>query len=109
MGSTYDEIKAPPPPSDANMRITLLVNARGRVCLLHDQPFEATPLWLRYKAKSRHIELIFDNNTLRPLLEQVIDQVHSFLLQEKKVMIIRCEGNIPVEGFDTQLILEQDK
>ena len=88
------------------MNANFVINARGRFCLLHDAPFEAIPLWLRYDQTKSALQIIFDNGTFSPLTIDNISAIKDHLLTEKKVFVIRLEGKIPVEGFDINILVE---
>ena len=90
------------------MNIGLVVNARGKVCLVHDEPFEATPLWVGYHVDERHIEIIFDTGDTYPVDWQATDEMHGFLMNINKILIIRMENRRPVEGYDTSFLFLRD-
>ncbi|MDD3029545.1 MAG: hypothetical protein PHS57_04615 [Alphaproteobacteria bacterium] len=90
------------------MNIGLVVNARGKVCLVHDEPFEATPLWVGYHVDDRQIEIIFDTGDTYPIDWQATDEMHGFLMNINKILIIRMENKRPVEGFDTSFLFLKD-
>ena len=86
------------------MNIGLVVNARGKVCLVHDSPFEATPLWVAYHMDRRQIEIIFDTGSTYPIAWEATDDMHAYLMRTKKILIIRMEDRKPVEGYDTSFL-----
>ena len=88
------------------VNIDLIVNARGRVCLIHDEPFTGTPLWVRYSLSTKKLEILFDNGSRDLIESEVPDDVHPYLLQVSKVLLVRMEGARPVEGFDTNFLRE---
>ncbi|MBY0427731.1 MAG: hypothetical protein K2Q32_00755 [Alphaproteobacteria bacterium] len=86
--------------------ISVIVNARGRVCMLHNKPFNATPTWVKYLTKQRKVKLLFDNG-----MEYVIDYVmndkqNKLFLNIDKLFIIRVEDGNPIDGYDTKIIKE---
>ncbi len=83
------------------MNIGLIVNARGKVCMVHDEPFEAIPLWVGYHLDRRRLEIIFDNGKTYLVDWESTDEMDAYLLKIAKVLIIRMENRKPVEGFDT--------
>jgi hypothetical protein len=90
----------------AKVAMSLVVNARGRVCLIHDGPFEATPVWIKYLTGKRKIQLIYDNGTDR-IIDYVMDEkMHKTLLNVGKLFLIRTEKGKPIEAFDTTLLKE---
>ncbi len=86
--------------------MSVIVNARGRVCLLHDKPFNVTPTWVKYLTKQRKVKLLFDNG-----MEYVIDYImndkqNKLFLNLDKLFIIRVEDGNPIDGYDTKIIKE---
>lgn len=86
------------------MNIGLVVNARGKMCLVHDEEFEAVPLWVGYHVDRRQIEIIFDTGATFPIDWEAPDEMDKFLLKIKKILIIRMENKKPVEGYDTSFL-----
>ncbi len=86
------------------MNIGLVVNARGKLCLVHDEPFEATPLWVGYHTDKRQLEIIFDTGGTFPIEWEATDEMDSYLLKINKILIIRMENRKPVEGYDTSFL-----
>ncbi|NTU76836.1 MAG: hypothetical protein HGA90_03345 [Alphaproteobacteria bacterium] len=90
------------------MNIGLVVNARGKVCLVHDEAFEATPLWVGYHIDKKQLEIIFDTGGTFPIEWEATDEMNSYLLKVDKILIIRMENRKPVEGFDTSFLRLKD-
>ena len=90
------------------MNIGLVVNARGKMCLVHDEPFEATPLWVGYHIDKKQLEIIFDTGGTFPIEWEATDEMNNYLLKINKILIIRMEDKKPVEGYDTSF-LKMDK
>ena len=86
------------------MNIGLVVNARGKVCLVHDEPFEATPLWVGYHVDKKQLEVIFDTGGSFPIEWEATDEMNNYLLRINKILIIRMEDKKPVEGYDTSFL-----
>ena len=86
------------------MNIGLVVNARGKLCLVHDEPFEATPLWVGYHIDKKELVIIFDTGGTYPIEWEATDDMHNYLLKINKILIIRMEDRKPVEGFDTSFL-----
>ena len=86
------------------MNIGLVVNARGKMCLVHDEPFEATPLWVGYHIDKKRLEIIFDTGTTYPIDWEATDEMDKYLQKIGKILIIRMEDKKPVEGFDTSFL-----
>lgn len=89
-----------------DISISLVVNARGRACLLHDRPFVGTPTWLKYMVNKRKVKIVFDNGTEYVIDYTMNDKLHGMLLNMAKVFVIRVEDGRPQEGYDTTLIKE---
>lgn len=87
-----------------NVNIGLVVNARGRLCLVHDEPFEAIPLWVAYHLDRRQLEIIFDTGETYPIAWEATDEMDIYLGKTEKILIIRMENRKPVEGFDTSFL-----
>ncbi len=86
------------------MNIGLVVNARGKMCLVHDEPFEATPLWVGYHIDKKRLEIIYDTGGTYPIDWEATDEMNNFLLKIDKILIIRMENKRPVEGYDTSFL-----
>ncbi len=92
------------------MNIGLVVNARGKLCLVHDKPFDATPLWVGYHLDRRRLDIIFDTGGVYPIDWEATDEMHKYLISMDKILIIRMEEHKPVEGYDTSFLrLENGK
>jgi len=87
------------------MNIGLVVNSRGKMCLVHDEPFEATPLWVGYHIDRSRIEIIYDTGGTFPIDWEASEDMHKYLTKINKILIIRMEDRKPVEGFDTSFLL----
>jgi cold shock CspA family protein/ankyrin repeat protein len=100
------------PPDDTRLiatgNIGLVVNARGKMCLVHDQPFGATPLWVGYHVDRRQIEIIFDTGATLPIHWEATEEMDNYLLKINKILIIRMENKKPVEGYDTSFLRLKD-
>lgn len=90
------------------MNIGLVVNARGKVCIVHDEPFEATPLWVGYHIDKKQLEVIFDTGGSFPIEWEADDEMNNYLLKINKILIIRMEDKKPIEGFDTSFLKMQN-
>lgn len=86
------------------MNIGLVVNARGKICIVHDEPFEATPLWVGYHIDKKQLEIIFDTGGTYPIDWEANDEMNNFLLKINKILIIRMEDKKPIEGYDTSFL-----
>jgi len=94
------------PYTNEDVSIDIVVNARGRACLLHNKPFIGTPVWIKYLTDKRKVKFIFDNGTEHIVNYIMDDKIHKLLLNVTKLFLIRVEDGKPVEGFDTTLIRE---
>lgn len=92
--------------SDFNVAVSLVVNARGRACIIHDGEFEATPVWIKYLVSHRKIQFIYDNGTNRIVDFVMDDKMHKILLNIGKIFLIRTDQGKPIEAFDTNLLKE---
>jgi len=90
------------------VNIGLIVNARGKLCLVHDEAFEATPLWVGYHVDRRKLEIIFDTGGTYPIDWEATDEMNGYLLRTDKILIIRMENRKPVEGYDTAFLRLKD-
>jgi hypothetical protein len=86
------------------VNIGLVVNARGKLCLVHDEPFEATPLWVGYHVDRKQVEIIFDTGGTFPIEWEATDEMNAYLMRIDKILIIRMENRKPVEGYDTSFL-----
>jgi hypothetical protein len=93
---------------ESAVNIGLVVNARGKMCLVHDEPFEATPLWVGYHVDKKRIEIIYDTGGTFPIDWEATDEMHNYLLKISKILIIKMENRKPVEGFDTSFLRLKD-
>ena len=86
------------------VNIGIVVNARGKMCLVHDEAFDATPLWVGYHLDKRQIEIIFDTGGTFPIDWEATDEMHNYLQRIKKILLIRMENRKPIEGYDTSFL-----
>lgn len=86
------------------MNIGLVINAKGKVCLVHDEPFDAVPVWVAYDVDTKHMKIIFDTGTDYPIEWESTDEIHYYLMKISKILLIRMEEKKPVEGYDTSFV-----
>jgi hypothetical protein len=86
--------------------ISIVVNARGRCCMIHSEKFGATPVWIKYLTKQRKVKIVFDSGVECVIDYVMEDKLHKYLLNVTKLFLIRLENDKPVEGYDTNLIKE---
>lgn len=92
--------------SNADIKIDIIINARGRACLIHHRPFIGTPIWVKYLTNKRKVKIVFDNGTEHVIDYTMNDKQHRLLLNVTKLFLIRMDEGKPVEGYDTNLIRE---
>ncbi len=90
------------------MNIGLIINAKGKACLVHDAPFEAVPVWITYDIDTRGMKIIFDTGTNKMIDSPLSDEVHDHLMKIGKILLVRMEDNRPVEGYDTNFVKYKD-
>jgi hypothetical protein len=90
------------------VNIGIVVNARGKVCLVHDEAFEAIPLWVGYHIDKKQVEIILDSGATYPIDWEATDEMNNYLLKINKILIIRMEDKKPVEGYDTSFFKLKD-
>ena len=104
-----------PPLSEAELQLSvtkkkkvnnigLVVNAHGKLCLVHDNKFESTPLWVGYHLEKRMIEIFFESGTTYPIDWSATDEMDDYLQKVSKILIIRMRNKKPVEGYDTSVM-----
>jgi hypothetical protein len=86
------------------MNIGLVVNARGKKCLVHDEEFEAVPLSVGYHVDKRQLEIIFDTGSTYPIDWEAIDEMDEFLRKISTILIIRMVNKRPIEGYNTSFL-----
>ena len=74
---------------DGQRNIGLIVNARGRVCMVYDVPFEASPLWVGYHLDWRQLEIVFDNGTTYLIEWNATQEMHTYLIRTNQILLIR--------------------
>ena len=91
-------------PEARPVTIEVRMNVHGQLMLLHDEPFAAIPLWIRYKNAARQLEILFEDGYCWPLENEINDTLHNYIIRSAKVNIIRLESNNVVEGWETILL-----
>ena len=87
------------------MNIGLVVNARGKMCLVHDEPFRGVPAWVAYHLDMRRLEIMFDSGETYPIDWHATEEMDSYLRKLEKILIIRMEDKKPIEGYETALCI----
>ena len=72
------------------MNLGLVVNARGKICIVHDGTFKQ--LWVGYHLDRMHIEIILDNGEGYPVEWTADLEMDSYLSRISKILIIRMEN-----------------
>lgn len=90
------------------LNMELIVNARGKMCLVHDRAFWAIPLWVGYHVDKRQLEIIFETGDTYPIDWAATDEMDGHLLSIDKILIIRMRGGKPVEGYSTSFLKLRD-
>jgi len=85
------------------MNIGLVVNARGKMCIVHDECFPGVPHWVAYHTDKMQIEIIFESGGTYPIDWRATPEMDQHLRKIDKILIIRMEDKKPVEGYDTSL------
>lgn len=86
------------------MNIGLVINGKGRVCLVHDEPFEAVPVWVAYDVETRRMKVMFDTGTDFPIEWEATDEIHYYLMRIGKILLIRLQDQKPIDGYDTSFV-----
>jgi tetratricopeptide (TPR) repeat protein len=84
--------------------IGLVVNDRGRLCMVYDTPFPLPPLWVAYHVDKKELDIIFIHGFHHYIRWTATDEMNAYLLQATKILMIRMQDKKPVEGWDTSFI-----
>jgi len=87
-----------------DMNVSVRVNVHEQIMLLHDEPFDQIPLWIRYKNVSRLLEILFEDGRIQTLPVPIEETAHKYLIKSAKVTLVLVENNKAVEGWDTVLL-----
>ena len=74
------------------------------MCLVHDEPFEAVPLWVGYHLDKRQTEIMFQGGGSYLIEWEATDEMDHYFQRIDKILIIRMEEKKPIEGYDTSLL-----
>jgi tetratricopeptide (TPR) repeat protein len=86
------------------MNIGLVVNARGKVSLVHDKKFDEELAYVAYHVDTKHLEIFFLSGRSYRIDWEATDEMHNFLLKIRKILVILMKEKKPVEGYDTCFI-----
>lgn len=86
------------------MNIGLVINGKGKVCMVHDEPFDAVPVWVAYDVDSKRVKIMFDTGTDFPIDWEANDEIHYYLMRTGKILLIRMEDQKPIDGYDTSFV-----
>jgi hypothetical protein len=98
------EIFVPTAQARQGLNIGLVINGKGRVCLVHDEAFDAVPVWVAYDVDTRRMKIMFDTGADFPIDWQATDEVHYYLQRIGKILLIRLEDQKPIDGYDTSFV-----
>lgn len=84
--------------------IGLIVNARGRLCLVHDKPWPRTPLYVSYNTYARQLEVHFETGPSFPIQWVATDEMDAYLTKVDKILVIEMKDKQPVAGYETSLV-----
>ena len=84
--------------------VGLVVNQRGKLCLVYGQPILLEPLWVAYHVDKKQLEIIFVDDVSWAIGWEATDDMDAFLKQTNKILLIEMKDKKPVEGYDTSLI-----
>ncbi|MBL8531418.1 MAG: pentapeptide repeat-containing protein [Hyphomonadaceae bacterium] len=91
--------KAPP------RKINMLVNAKGKVCIVYDQRFPVQATYARYDRHARKVWLGFADGSTLEMVRRVPDNLHPFLIGADTCMSILIENRKPSEGSELPLLV----
>lgn len=90
-------------------KIELVENDQGKLCLLHDRKlgptFGTIPFFAAYHVDTKVFEIIFNTGYSMTINFTLSGQIHQSLLKQKKILIVRMNGEIAAEGFELLLML----
>ena len=98
----------------AEINLELIINDRGKLCLLHDKKlgaaFGTIPFFAGYHIDKKQLEIMFNTGFSMPINFVLSDEIQQSLLKEKRILMVRMNNNKAVEGFDVVLVrLRDDK
>lgn len=86
-------------------KINMLVNAKGKVCIIYDQRFPVQATYARYDRQSRKVWLGFADGSTLEIIDRASDALHTFLIGADTCMAVLVENRKPTEGFELPLIM----
>ncbi len=93
--------------SPVSMNIGLVQNARGKLCLVHDQPFSAITgpqPHVRYDCRGKKMYLCLAEGIVFPIEWEATEEVDALFKETDKIIFIRMFNKRPLEGFEASLI-----
>jgi hypothetical protein len=87
--------------------IGLVVNAKGRLCMVHDKgnPFSGGPSFVGYDIRQRMVNITFLASRVSYVIDwEATDEMHQYLLKCSNILMIRMEDLVPVEGYNIALL-----
>lgn len=92
----------------SEMNIGLVINAKGKVCLVYDRPFRCVPdndpVHVRYDLTHRRMYVVFETHFAFAIDWVSTDEIDSYLRAISKILLIRMDNKKPVEGYDLDFI-----
>lgn len=89
------------------MNTGLMVNERGEACLVHDDPWPSEPSWAEFDTGSRRMVVVTEDGTNHDIGFEVDTQLADYLINGNSLLVVRMEGEKPVEGYDIKLIVHK--
>jgi len=86
------------------MNIGLVINGKGKICLVHDEPFQRIPAFVKYHIDRLQLEISFEGGDTYPIDWVSTPEMDRHMLVASKILLIRMEHKAPVEGYDTSLL-----
>ena len=107
--STLEEVKSLLKQASYPSYITLgnvgiVVNARGKLCVVHDQQVLTAPAIFLYNAHTRKLNLIFINDSNILFSWGATEEIHKLLISHDNMLLVQMQDKIPVRGYSTSLI-----
>lgn len=90
------------------LNIGLVVNARGKMCLVFDTPFCTILdryLHMRYDVEERRLFIVLNNELAYGIDWVATDDMHKYLTKIERILLIRMSIKRPVEGYDCTFLV----
>ena len=86
------------------MNIGLVVNANGKMCLVHDELFERPIYWVAYHLEKSQLEIMFYPEGSYLISWNATLAMADYLAGTHSILLIRMEDKQPIEGYDCSLL-----